>query len=331
MIMKKESIPLVKAAFKKQFVQAMLNNGLSPDTYLEKVGLPTHDQDDPESLIPVKPFYHLINQVAVDAGIADFGAQVALITPWHKVKSLGPLISHSSSLGDLLATFCGIAPGQSSHVSFSIQEDDAGIWFSYTGTALIPNDIQMELYRITSMIQFVQLASGSGWHPQDIQLSMPRTKSVLACDLIRKSRITFSQVRSAIVIPRILLKLPVHLNVVDTIQRNNHYDMNADFVDTLRNIISIYISNKNCKIDLIAKAVDIPVRSLQRRLKRHGVSFNDLLNQAKFELAKNRLENSSLPIMEIAFQIGYADAAHFTRAFHRWAGMSPNQFRKRLL
>ena len=325
--MKSNSIPLVKAAFKQQFVIAMINNGLSPDHYLEKVGLPIHDQDDPESLIPVRPFYHLINLIAINESIPDFGAQVAEITPWHKVKSLAPLISSSLNLEDLLIKFCAIAPSQRSHVNFLLEEDEAGMWFSYTGKAIMANDVQMELYRITSMIQLVQLATGSGWHPKQTQLMMSKTKNVQACDLISKSEISFSHNRSAISIPRILLKLPVRLDISVTHQDNAKYDIDADFVDTLRNIIAIYISNKSCKIDLIASAIGIPVRTLQRRLKHYNLCFSDLLNQVKFDIAKDRLTNSCLSIMEIAFQLGYTDPAHFTRAFHRWAGISPSQFR----
>jgi len=57
--MKDKSIPLTKAAYKKQFSRAMIKNGLSPEYYFEKVSLPTHPQENPESLLPVKPFWLL--------------------------------------------------------------------------------------------------------------------------------------------------------------------------------------------------------------------------------------------------------------------------------
>ena len=159
--MKPKAIPLVKAAYKKQFAKAMLKNGLSPDYYFKKVNLPTHTQEDPESLLPEKPFWHLANLAAVDGEIPDFGAQTAQLTPWHKVESMMPLIRSRANLEDLLHTFCAIAPSQSSHVNFVLEQDEPELWFSYTGRPLIKNDIQMELYRVTCMIQLVQLAAGS--------------------------------------------------------------------------------------------------------------------------------------------------------------------------
>ena len=61
----------------------------------------------------------------------------------------------------------------------------------------------------------------------------------------------------------------------------------------------------------------------------HFAEVADHINQAKFDHAKEKLRNSQMPITEIAESLGYSDAAHFTRAFHRWSGVSPSVFRKK--
>jgi AraC-like DNA-binding protein len=70
------------------------------------------------------------------------------------------------------------------------------------------------------------------------------------------------------------------------------------------------------------------VRTLQRQLKHHGLKFNDLLNQAKFEHAKQMLNRPEVSIKAVAQSLGYSDSAHFTRAFRRWSGLAPTAFRK---
>jgi len=117
--MESSNIHLVKAAFHTQFRVAMETCGVSADYYFKKVNLPT-EIDDPESLLPLLPFYSLINMVAISENIPDFGSRVARITPWHKVASLGPLIKNSKNLKELLTTFCEVASGQSSPVIFSL-------------------------------------------------------------------------------------------------------------------------------------------------------------------------------------------------------------------
>ena len=326
--MESDDIHLVKAAFLKQFIIAMDRNGVSSELYLKKVGLPDTELE-PESLLPVKPFYQLINIIAVNENIPDFGSQVALTTPWHKVPPLIPLIQNSKDLKSLLNTFCDVASNQSSSVIFALRDEGSHYSFSYTNTLLYKGDVQMELYRITSMIQLVHLATGAQWRPDAIRLNMPMYDAIKASPLITKSIIYFSQAESAISIPTDLLKLPVHLDNPDKIKIDmKQENLDIQFANSIRQIMNAYVYNHHCTIDEIAKIAGISVRTLQRRLKQYNLNFNDLLNQAKFITAKEKLNDTEIHINEIAKKLGYSDAANFSRAFHRWAGVSPSEYRE---
>ena len=190
----------------------------------------------------------------------------------------------------------------------------------------------MELYRITSMIQLIQLAASAEWRPETIRLKMRKTGIVDASPLLRDSEIIFSQTDSAISIPNSFLQLPVQLNIPEFIDKDDkeQADLNIEFVKSIHQIISTYTLTNNTSLEEIADATNMSARTLQRRLTDNGLKFNDLLNQAKFDHAKEKLENSQTPITEIAESLGYSDAAHFTRAFHRWSGVSPTDYKKRI-
>ena len=70
------------------------------------------------------------------------------------------------------------------------------------------------------------------------------------------------------------------------------------------------------------------IRNLQRKLHEKGLSFKQLLNQTREELAVYYLQDSEKPIIEIGFLLGYVDASNFARAFRRWQGISPQEYRK---
>lgn len=325
----KPEIPLVKAAFRKQFTVAMEVLGIEPKTYYRKVGLPLNDPEDHESLVPLRPIYRLANIVATEEGIPDFGPGVARLTPWHKVESLIPLINNSKTLGELITTFSVNAVDQRSNADFRLCNDEAISWFGYHGPIILKNDVQIELYRITSMIQFIQLAAGSGWRPQRIELRLPEIDIQTACPLIEQSEVTFSSEISRISIPNILLKLPVSLDIPVTLQgSNNDYNIHGDFIETLRQIIPAFFDRGACKIESIADVTELSVRTLQRRIRKHGTNFNQLLGEARFALAKNYLSNPTSTTADIAAQLGYTDSAHFIRAFRRWSGMAPGEFRR---
>lgn len=69
------------------------------------------------------------------------------------------------------------------------------------------------------------------------------------------------------------------------------------------------------------------LRSFQRQLAKEQLSYSLLIDQIRFETAIRLLQDPSLKLIEIALELGYNDAANFTRAFKRWTGISPSQFR----
>ena len=329
--MKDNVIHMVKAAFHSQFKLAMENRGISADSYFKKVSLLT-EISDPEGQLPLKPFFQLINIVAINEDMPDFGSYVAQTTPWHKVSSLGPLIRNSKYLKDLLINFCEIASSQSTVVEFTLVDNGSHFEFCYSDSPIHKGDIQMELYRITSMIQLVQLATGNQWRPEKIRLNMPYNPAVNSCPLLTKSDITFSQEDSTISIQGGLLQLPVHIDIPAIVNHldRNITDINKEFPHAIRQIIITYSLNKNISIEEVASIADVSIRTLQRRLTDNNLKFNELLNEAKFKHARERLHDRSLSIKEIAETLGYSDTAHFTRAFHCWSGISPTAFRKGL-
>jgi len=78
----------------------------------------------------------------------------------------------------------------------------------------------------------------------------------------------------------------------------------------------------------IASQLHQSVRSLQRRLKEEGTTFKQLVDQVRQELAKQYLKEHQRSIGEITYMLGFTEPSNFTRAFKRWVGVSPQQFRE---
>lgn len=78
----------------------------------------------------------------------------------------------------------------------------------------------------------------------------------------------------------------------------------------------------------VAQALGMSVRSLRRQLSEEGHNFRDVLAQSLYERAQQLLTNTSLPIEEVAQQLGYAESAAFIHAFKRWSGQSPRAYRQ---
>jgi AraC-like DNA-binding protein len=78
----------------------------------------------------------------------------------------------------------------------------------------------------------------------------------------------------------------------------------------------------------IASSINVSQRSLQRKLKEQGVSFTRLLENTRRELSMQYVRNPQHSLNEVAFLLGFAEPSNFSRAFKRWYGKSPSQFRQ---
>ncbi len=79
----------------------------------------------------------------------------------------------------------------------------------------------------------------------------------------------------------------------------------------------------------IASALHLSQRSLQRKLKQAGTSYQEILDQLRKELAQQYLQQSHLSINEISYLLGFTNVNSFTRAFNLWTGQPPSRFRQR--
>ncbi len=81
-------------------------------------------------------------------------------------------------------------------------------------------------------------------------------------------------------------------------------------------------------IQTVAKKLATTPRTLQRRLAEQGVSYQQVVDGLRAELAERYLERERLAITEVAFLLGYSEASSFARAYRRWKGRSPVESRR---
>jgi len=97
--------------------------------------------------------------------------------------------------------------------------------------------------------------------------------------------------------------------------------------EQVKGVLKRLIAGQRPVIRDVARELRTSTRTLQRRLTGEGVTFQQLLEEARRELARHYLLHSSLELNETAYLLGYEDANSFFRAFHVWEGATPNQWR----
>jgi AraC-like DNA-binding protein len=81
-------------------------------------------------------------------------------------------------------------------------------------------------------------------------------------------------------------------------------------------------------IDRVARELGMSRQTLYRRLKAEGTTFEELLEAKRRQLAIRYLAHDRLAVKAAAYRLGFSDPAAFSRAFKRWTGSSPSEFRE---
>jgi len=89
------------------------------------------------------------------------------------------------------------------------------------------------------------------------------------------------------------------------------------------------LAGKRPTLQDVAQELGMSARTLQRRLTDANLTFQQLLEETRRELARHYLTQHTVELPEVAFLLGFEDANSFFRAFHAWEGTSPTEWRER--
>ncbi|VVN82017.1 AraC family transcriptional regulator [Pseudomonas fluorescens] len=104
----------------------------------------------------------------------------------------------------------------------------------------------------------------------------------------------------------------------------------GDIVNRVRAIVSSELSSRTLNKDRVAERLHISTRGLQLKLAARDTSFQEILDHTRRTHALAFMSRSSVSVTEAAFSLGFSEVSNFTRAFKRWTGMAPSQYRQSL-
>ena len=107
---------------------------------------------------------------------------------------------------------------------------------------------------------------------------------------------------------------------VDELQRR------AGLVGNVRHLLLTNLM-RNLKLQEVARGLGMSARTLRRRLAEQGASYRQLTDELRRDVAINYLRETAMTVEDIAYALGFSDAANFRQAFRRWTSATPQQFR----
>lgn len=317
-------------------ILAVLKNlGHDPDGVLAEVGINPRLFDDPDNLITYAARGHLIKYCVAKTGCQHFGLLVGKQMDLHSFGLLGLLMRSLPDVGSALRTLVDSLHlhAQGALVSLQIDSELAIISYEVTEPGVEATD-QTGDGAVALMINIMRSLCGPDFTPIEASFAHRTPANIEPFRKFFQVPLYFNAEKYSLTFAPDWLQSPLpHADAefqsllfkqVDRLQARQQ----TGFPEQVRNVLRSSLVAGHCSEEQIAALFTLRARTLSRRLESFGTSFRELAEESRFEIARQMLENTSLPVGQIATALYYTRSSSFIRAFRRWAGTTPAEWRK---
>ncbi|HEY8570126.1 AraC family transcriptional regulator [Microbulbifer sp.] len=317
------------------FDELCVASGLDPQLMLDNAGLPADTLAHPDNLISFQRMALLLDDCARESGNPLFGLELGLRQGTAVFGQLLYLVKNANTAGESLAELARYYHLHSSSGVVKLEVHDKLAFLEYTPVLRegIPSRQAIE-HGVAVGWQLLKMLLGRQWNPRALYLQTAAGASAHRYARLLRTAPHFNSDRNAWVFDAALLAAPLsdadpalhalmqaHIEKLDELAPKEL----PEFVShLLRNLLP----NGQVSLDYVADYMMLGTRTLQRMLTEEGTSFQALLNETRQAEAARYLKESDISLTQLAGLLGYADLATFSKAFQRWFGMSPRQWRQ---
>jgi len=190
-----------------------------------------------------------------------------------------------------------------------------------------------EWLSLQALISIVRSVAGPRWCPPEMTFVSRQRPSAASQEAFANTRILVGQPHTSILVGSDVLAQPspaIGLRPHRSGREATDADETPDwsFTTALRSAIRPYLADGYPALPLMAEALGLSERTLQRRLHQVGRTYSDVVQEARFDLARDLLVDPSARIIDVAMAAGYQNPQHFARAFRRLTGVPPTAYRR---
>ena len=313
--------------------RALQSSGIDSARVFRSVGLTVETANDPMIRLPTATLTTLYRACVEVTNNPYFGLVVARYMHMSNMHALGYALAASATLMDYcrrLERFFRLV-SQAAKVTVSETGNEVQLRFEYLTEISSETEDAFFAFTVLSM----RLLYRQKFLPLRVQLhrQMPR-EGAGPYEALFRAPVSFNHSDGLMVFDRNDLvqfldgSCPELAQVNDTIAINYlaKLDRNDVITGVTQKIIEM-LPVGDCNRDKVASALCLSPTTLQLKLSQRGTNFQKLLDDTRKELACSYIRQGSRSVTEITFLLGFTDTSNFTRAFKRWTGQSPTEFK----
>ncbi|MEY4581789.1 MAG: hypothetical protein RL701_6492 [Pseudomonadota bacterium] len=305
---------------------------------LNEIGLTPEELADRDARMPCRRALHGLERLIEEFGDPliglKMGTQLSLdvldVVEYAacSTENLGTAIAVMSRYVHLLVEACSLSVATSGEL--------AKIWQTWT----IPAPAAANDLVVMAALRFSQRVCQHYEAPIEVRLMHERPSYADAYASFFEAPVQFGAPANMIVIDRARLAAPLKRRnprmavaferQVQALEQRTTEDRST-LSGRVRHALTGQLSAGSVSMKQLARQLDVSVATLRRKLEEESTSFTVLLDAARREAAERYLAKPEPTVTEIAFLLGFSNLRAFSRAFRRWTGSAPTQFRERAL
>lgn len=308
--------------------------GVEPATVLEGLPLDPSVFESPETRIPYHLACRLVQACVVQTRCPHFGLLLGARADHRVLGPAGEWMRNAPNLGACLSGFVAMQPSASRGGAVYVFSSHDVVYFGYGIYGKRAEGWQHLYPLVVAMAHnVVQKLTGGMARPTEVLLSVRDPADKKPYHDVFRVPVLFNQPMSALVFPKQAMDLPiVGASPVDFSELERRAaalmppGQNA-WTDRVKRVLRSLILETEPVSAVVAQRLQVSDRTLRRHLAGEGTSFQAVLDDLRFETARELLEVTTLGVGEIAFALSYSTHSAFADAFRRWSGTTPQRWR----
>lgn len=320
----------------KQLFQYLKSLGVDIDEFLCTLDVDPQAAQSPDGYIPIETYLLIQDGAAEYIEDPYLGLHMGEFAEAGSYSILGYLMMNCETLGQAMEK-----SGRYSRIIGNLIEAKAKLGFNkvkviFDTPPYAPN-MSRHCFESTfsSTMRLMRTLTGKDLKPIQVSFIYPTPESTTEYERIFQCPVLFEQKTNSVTIDPRIANIPIQYANPELREYFENYakefiaemDMRESYTNEVTKIILARLDDESLSINKVAKELAVSVRTLQNRLKDEGVVFSDLVQDIREKLAKKYLKQN-YSVEEITYMLGYSEPSSFRKAFKKWSGTTPRQFRE---
>ena len=312
--------------------------GIDPAQVIAEAGLDPSLFEDPENVIPFVDLGRFVALCVKRSGCQHLGLLVGRTMGTNVLGLVGRLAASSPDVGSALRSIVAYLHlhDRGALPTFWVAGDRAALAYVIHEPGVLATE-QIYDAAMANAYNILKGLAGSHWAPTEVSFSRPRPADIEPYRRFFRTRLHFDAEQNAIVFPASWLGCPLSgadsalwralIERIDLLLAGEAQALVVPLRRLLRELLIASADGGNLSLGQVSQVFAVHRRTFNRRLHAAGTSFKAELDAARYDIARQLLRDTGLPVMAVAISLGYTNAGSFTRAFRRWSGTSPAAWR----